>query len=64
MEEAVWEAQGSANDMWDEMTKGIKKLAEKRLNKLRGLRHKGKESWWWYANMQDNIKVERECYKD
>ena len=51
LDEVRWKAQGSANELWDEMTKGNKKVA-KRCSRNQGL--KGKESLRWYA---------RKCFK-
>ena len=44
LEEGIWEALGIANDMWDEMTKCIRKVAKEALYESRGLGTKGRES--------------------
>ena len=63
MEERVWEIQGSANIMWEEMANGIQKLAKEVLSELKGFSLKDKESWKQNDNVQKKIKYKRECFK-
>ena len=44
------------------MAKGIK-VATETIRESRVIGLKGKESWWWNANIQDNVKVKNDCFK-
>ena len=63
LEKEVWEVQGDANYMWNTIAEEIRNVATKTLGISRGFGPKGKESWWWGENVQDKIKIKRQCYK-
>ena len=63
MEEVSWEAQGSANELWDKMAEGVKNVAKETLGESTGFGLKGKESWWWDASVQDKVKAKKGCFK-
>ena len=59
MEERVWETQGCANIMWEEMTNGIRKVAKEVLGESKDSDPKDKESWWWNEYVLEKIKYKR-----
>ena len=63
MEEGLWNVEGEANSMWEEMATWIRKVATKVFGVTRGTRHKPKDTWWWNEDMQKAIKEKNECYK-
>ncbi|KAM7489846.1 hypothetical protein LguiB_027330 [Lonicera macranthoides] len=63
LEGGFWEANGSANDMWDKAAEGIRKIAKETLGESRGCGPRDKESWWWDDSVQDKVKVKRKCFK-
>ena len=63
MEERVWEIEGNASFMWEEMANGIRKVAKEVLGESKGFGPKDKESWWWNENVQEKVKYKRECFK-
>ena len=63
MEERVWEIEGNAIFMWEEMANGIYKVAKEVLGESKGFGLKDKESWWWNENVQEKVKYKRECFK-
>nr|KYP34423.1 Retrovirus-related Pol polyprotein LINE-1 [Cajanus cajan] len=63
LEEGSWDKQGNANEMWEGMAKVIRRIAKETLGESRGFGPRGKESWWWEANVQEKVKVKRTCYK-
>ena len=51
MEEGTWELQGTADSIWNEMSKKVKKVAKGVLGESRGFGPRDKESWWWNENV-------------
>ena len=51
MEERIWEAEGSASEIWDEMAKGVRMVVKKKLEGSRDFEPKGKGSQWWKTSM-------------
>lgn len=62
--EVSWETQGSANEVWDKMAKGIRNIEKETVGESRGFRIKGKESWWWDTSVQNKVKVKTGCSKE
>ena len=42
---------GSTNDIWDKMTRYIRKIAKEILGESRGYGPRGKYSWWWIESV-------------
>ncbi len=63
LEGGFWEADGSANVMWNKMAEGIRKMARETFGESRGFGHRDKESWWWNDSVQEKVKGKRECFK-
>ena len=49
--------------MWEDMARGIRKVAKVVLGESKGSGPKDKESWWWETNVQEKVKTKRECFK-
>ena len=62
--ECVWEKQGCANEMWNEMTVMVRKVAKEILGESKGIIRSDKETWWWNEKVQEKIKFKKQCFKD
>ena len=63
-EEAKWDGNGSAEEMWREMAEVIRRTAKESFGESKGIGPRDKESWWWNASIQEKIKIKRECFKE
>ncbi|KAJ7949585.1 Retrovirus-related Pol polyprotein LINE-1 [Quillaja saponaria] len=58
-----WRVEGEPNMIWDEMASRIRNTAREVLGESRGRGPPTKETWWWNEEVQQAIKVKKECYK-
>ena len=63
-EEAKWDGNGSAEEMWREMAEVIRRTAKESFGESKGIGPRDKESWWWNASIQEKIKAKSECFKE
>ena len=57
--ECVWEKQGCANEMGNEMTVMVRKVAKEILGESKGIIRSDKETWWWNDKVQEKIKLKK-----
>ena len=63
LDKGNYEAQGRANKLCAEMAKGVMKAVKETFSESRSFKSKGKESWWWDASVQGQVKVKKEYLK-
>jgi Reverse transcriptase (RNA-dependent DNA polymerase) len=63
LEEGTWELQGTADSLWNEMSKKVKEVAKAVLGESKGFGPRDKESWWWNEKVQEKVRHKRECFK-
>ncbi|XP_054785632.1 uncharacterized protein LOC129292133 [Prosopis cineraria] len=63
LDKGIWDSQGSANIIWEDMAKKIREVAKVVLGESKGSGPRDKESWWWNNSVQDKIKYKKNCFK-
>ncbi|RDX74741.1 hypothetical protein CR513_45471, partial [Mucuna pruriens] len=58
-----WKSQSSANLIWDEMSKKVRKVSKAILGESKSFGPRDKESWWWNDNFQEKARNKKKCFK-
>jgi hypothetical protein len=63
LNEATWNSEEETNIMWNKMATCIRRISKEILGESKGKGPQSKETWWWNEEVQNIVKIKRECFK-